>query len=94
MTSPSTIYAIQAYSKSINSTVREFDQDSLERRHTAGHQTRLAEQKAASLAARLNHIKHKGATDWSAQPVLQDYGVRGQARADQIVNAGVRKKNN
>ena len=93
-TTPSTIYAIQAYSKTLNNTVREFDQDSLERRHTAGHQSRLAEQKAASLAARLNNQKHKGATDWVARAVLQDYGVRGQARADQIVNAGVRKKNN
>jgi len=89
-TTPSKIYAIQAYSKSINSTVREFDQDSLERRHTLGHQSRLADQKAASLAARLNHNKHKGATDWVARPVLQDYAVRGQARADQIVNAGRR----
>jgi hypothetical protein len=89
---PSQIYAINAYSKSLNSTVREFDQDSLERRHTAGHQKRLAEQKAASLASRLNHQKHKGAGDWTAKAVLQDYGVRGQARANQIVNAGIRSR--
>jgi len=87
---PSQIYAIQAYSKTVNSTVREFDQDSLERRHTAGYQTRLAQQKADSLAARLNYKKHKGATDWTARAVLQDYGVRGQARADQIQNSSVR----
>jgi|TARA_R110000851_G_scaffold118929_3_gene246509 hypothetical protein len=87
---PSQIYAIQAYSKTVNSTVREFDQDSLERRHTLGHQSRLATQKAESFASRLNHNKHKGASDWQARAVLQDYAVRGQARADQILNASRR----
>lgn len=93
MATPSTIYAIQAYSKTLNSTVREFDEDSLNYRHTPGHAQRLAQQKADSLAARLNAKRHKGATDWTASIQLVDYKPDATARGSQIVNPKDRWKN-
>jgi len=84
--SPSQIYAIQAYSKSLHVTKRIFDEDSLAGRHTTGSQKRLAQQKAEAFAAQLNTQKHQGATDWVAKPVLQDYRPDGITRGAQIRN--------
>jgi hypothetical protein len=63
MTQP--IYSILAHSPSLNQTQREFDQDSLEGRHTTDR--RLAEQKAAAFAHRLNTQQTLGVTDWTAR---------------------------
>ena len=62
------IYTICAHSPSTNQTQREFDQDSLAGRHTTDR--RLAEQKAASFAHRLNQQRALGATDWVARAEL------------------------
>jgi len=66
MTQP--IYSILAHSPSLNQTQREFDQDSLEGRHTRDR--RLAEQKAQSFAHRLNQQQALGARDWTARTEL------------------------
>jgi len=66
MTQP--IYSILAHSPSLNQTQREFDQDSLEGRHTTDR--RLAEQKAAAFAHRLNTQKAMNVSDWTARTEL------------------------
>lgn len=81
---PSKIYAIHAYSKSINTTKRIFDQDSLEGRHTPLGYAALAQQKADVFASTLNTQRHKGADDWVGKPQLQDYKPTGVVRATQI----------
>lgn len=81
---PSKIYAIHAYSKSINTTKRIFDQDSLERRHTPLGQGALAQQKADAFASTLNAQRHKGVDDWVGKPQLQDYKPTSSERAAQI----------
>lgn len=85
MATPSHIYAIQAYSKTLNITKRIFDEDSLRApwQHTTRQQ--LAQQKAEAFAAQLNQQRHKGATDWTAKPVRQAYRTRGQTRANEII---------
>lgn len=60
-----TIYEIRAYSKSKNQIQREFDQDSLQGRHTTSRQ--LAQQKADAFALRLNQQQKAKATDWVGQ---------------------------
>lgn len=87
---PSQIYAIQAYSKSLNKLKQEFDEDALlaPYKHTTAE--REAKLKAESLAVRLNRIKHQGATDWVARYPLQDYKPSGLVRAAQIRNPRTR----
>jgi hypothetical protein len=81
---PSNIYAILAYSKKLNTTKQEFDEDALNNRFTVDE--RLATLKAESLATRLNAIKHQGATDWVARPKLQPFRPDGKTRGAQIRN--------
>jgi hypothetical protein len=54
------IYEILAYSKTLNETQREFDQDALQGRATTN--ARLAQQKADAFAHRLN-LQRKN-KDW------------------------------
>lgn len=61
------IYQIMAYSPSKNQLQREFDQDSLQGRHTMTQ--RLAEQKAESFAQRLNQRQFLKTMDW--QPRIE-----------------------
>ena len=56
------IYEILAYSKTLNQTQREFDQDALQGRPTTA--PRLAQQKADAFAHRLNTQKKLRASDW------------------------------
>lgn len=56
------IYTICAHSPSTNQTQREFDEDSLNGRHTTD--ARLAEQKARAFAHRMNTQQMLGAQDW------------------------------
>jgi hypothetical protein len=56
------IYEILAYSKTLNQTQREFDQDALQGRPTTT--PRLAQQKADAFAHRLNTQKKLRASDW------------------------------
>jgi len=82
---PSKIYLIQAYSKSLNSTKQEFDEDALVRKqHTV--QEREARLKAESLANRLNRVAHKSATDWVARYPQMDYRPSGLVRSAQIIS--------
>lgn len=83
---PSQIYAIQAYSKTINKLKQEFDQDALIAPYKHTTNEREARMKAESLATRLNKTKHQGATDWVARYPLQDYRPNGLVRAAQIRN--------
>lgn len=85
MTTPSYIYAILAYSKSLNVTKRIFDQDSLIAPYKHTVKEREANLKAQAFAGQLNTQRHKGATDWVPKIQRQAYGARGQARADQII---------
>tara|TARA_R110000868_G_scaffold389696_1_gene659030 strand:+ start:2678 stop:2956 length:279 start_codon:yes stop_codon:yes gene_type:complete len=89
-TTPSQIYAIQAYSKTLNRLKQEFDEDALlaPYKHTVA--AREAKMKAESLATRLNKQKHGGATDWTARYPLQDYKPSGLVRAAQIRNPSIR----
>lgn len=59
------IYTICAHSLTTNQTQREFDQDSLEGRHTTD--ARVAEQKARAFAHRLNTQQFLGVQDWQAR---------------------------
>ena len=59
------IYEILAYSKTLNQTQREFDQDALEGRATTNSQ--LAQRKADSFAHRLNTQRKLKATDWTGR---------------------------
>lgn len=81
---PSYIYAILAYSKTLNTTKRIFDEDSLlaPYQHTTGKS--LAEQKAQAFAADLNRQRHKGAVDWEARIQRQEYKPSGLVRGSQI----------
>lgn len=63
------IYEIRAYSPSRNETQREFDQDSLEGRHTTD--ARIAQMKAESFASRIG-ARFGAPNDWVAQVVLID----------------------
>jgi len=78
------IYAIHAYSKSLNTTKRIFDEDSLRAPYQHTTLAALAQQKADAFAAQLNAQRHKGATDWVGKPQLQDYKPNGLVRAAQI----------
>ncbi len=62
------IYTICAHSPSTNQTQREFDEDSLMGRHTTDR--KLAEQKAAAFAHRLNQQQFLGVQDWLARTEL------------------------
>lgn len=83
---PSKIYAIQAYSKTLNKTKQEFDEDALTSPYKHTVDARLAKMKAESFASRLNHIKHQGATDWVARYPQQDYKPDGVTRGAQIIS--------
>lgn len=87
---PSQIYAIQAYSKTLNKLKQEFDEDALIAPYLHTTELALAKRKAESFASRLNAIQHKGATDWTARYPLQDYKPSGLVRAAQITNPRVR----
>lgn len=89
---PSYIYAIQAYSKSLNTTKRIFDEDSLLAPYQHTTRESLAQQKAEAFAAQLNAQGHKGATDWTAQATKQEYKTRGQARASEIKSPTQRQR--
>ena len=82
--SPEFIYAILAYSPSLNITKRIFDEDSLLAPHQHTTRKALADQKATAFAQQLNDQRHKGATDWQAQAKKQPYKTRGQTRANEI----------
>ena len=81
---PKQIYAILAYSPSLNNTKRIFDEDSLTAPYKHTVDRAVADQKANAFAALLNQQQHKGATDWQARPQLQDYKPTGLVRASQI----------
>lgn len=82
---PREIYAILAYSKTLNKTKQEFDEDALVRRqHTTLE--KQAALKAESFARRLNAVEHQGVTDWVAKPSKQDYRPSGLVRGSQIIN--------
>lgn len=82
---PSKIYAILAYSPTLNKTKQEFDEDALvSRSHTT--QLKLATLKCESFANRLNKQKHQGVTDWQPRAQHQDYRPSGLVRGSQIVN--------
>lgn len=81
---PSKIYAIQAYSKTLNKLKQEFDEDALLAPYKHTLDAKLAKLKAESFASRLNHIKHQGASDWVARYPLQDYKPSGLVRGAQI----------
>lgn len=83
---PSKIYAIQAYSKTLNKLKQEFDEDALIAPYKHTILEREAKMKAESLASRLNKNEHQGATDWVARYPLQDYKPSGLVRAAQIRN--------
>jgi hypothetical protein len=63
MKTPTQIYAILAYSPSINTTKRIFDENSLLAPYQHTTEQKLAQQKADVFAATLNTQQHKGATD-------------------------------
>lgn len=84
MATPTQIYAILAYSPSLNITKRIFDEDSLKAPYQHTTRRALAQQKADAFAAQLNTQRHKSASDWVARIQLQDYKTRGQARANEI----------
>jgi hypothetical protein len=81
---PTQIYAILAYSKTLNTTKRIFDEDSLRAPYQHTTQAALAQQKADAFAAQLNAQRHKGATDWTAQIKRQAYKPSGIERGAQI----------
>jgi hypothetical protein len=81
---PTYIYAILAYSKSLNVTKRIFDEDALLTPYNHTTREALAEQKATAFAAQLNSQVHQGATDWVARIKKQDYKTRGLVRAAEI----------
>lgn len=87
---PSKIYAILAYSKSLNRTKQEFDEDALLEPYVHTIALREAKMKAESLASRLNKQQHGGAVDWTAKHTLQDYKPNGLVRASQIRNPSIR----
>jgi hypothetical protein len=89
---PSKIYLIQAYSKTLNTTKQEFDEDALKSPYKHTVDARLAKLKAESLATRLNNIEHKGATDWVAKYPLMDYKPDGVTRGAQIISALARSR--
>lgn len=92
MATPSHIYAILAYSKSLNTTKRIFDQDSLLAPYQHTTQESLANQKAEAFAAQLNQQKHKGATDWTAKATRQEYKPSGLVRGAQIKSPTQRQR--
>jgi len=81
---PSHIYAILAYSKTVNTTKRIFDEDSLLEPYKHTTQEALAQQKANAFAATLNSQRHKGVSDWVAKIERQEYKPSGIVRAAQI----------
>ena len=81
---PSYIYAILAYSRTLNTTKRIFDEDSLLAPYTHTTQEQLAQQKAEAFASTLNTQRHKGATDWTAKIERQSYKPTGTERGAQI----------
>lgn len=89
---PSKIYAIHAYSKSINTTKRIFDEDSLRAPYQHTTRAALAQQKADAFAAQLNSQRHKGATDWQGKPQLQDYKPNSATKAAQIISPTQRQR--
>jgi hypothetical protein len=89
---PSKIYAIHAYSKSLNVTKRIFDEDSLRAPYQHTTLKQLAQQKADAYAATLNAQGHKGATDWVGKPQLQDYKPDGVTRGAQIKSPTQRQR--
>ena len=89
---PSRIYAIHAYSKSLNVTKRIFDEDSLRAPYQHTTRSQLAQQKADAFAAQLNSQRHKGATDWVGRPQLQDYKPNGVVRGSQIKSPTQRQR--
>jgi hypothetical protein len=62
------IYEILAYSKTLNQTQREFDQDALQGRATTNQA--LAQRKADAFAHRLNTQQKLRVTDWTGRTKL------------------------
>lgn len=91
-TTPSHIYAVLAYSKTLNTTKRIFDQDALLAPYQHTLREALALQKAEAFATQLNQQRHKGATDWVAQVKRQPYKTRGQTRANEIKSPTQRQR--
>lgn len=84
MKTPTQIYAILAYSPSLNITKRIFDEDSLKTPYQHTTRQQLAQQKANAFAAQLNSQRHKDASDWVAKIQLQDYKPSATIRGAQI----------
>ena len=89
---PAYIYAILAYSKSINTTKRIFDEDSLLAPYQHTTREALAEQKAAAFAQQLNDQGHKGVRDWVARVKRQAYRPSGVERGSQIISPTQRQR--
>lgn len=81
---PTHIYAILAYSRTLNTTKRIFDEDSLLAPYLHTTQQALAQQKADAFASDLNRQRHRGATDWTAKIQRQEYKPTGLVRGAQI----------
>lgn len=81
---PSHIYAILAYSRTLNTTKRIFDEDSLLAPYQHTTREQLAQQKAEAFASTLNTQRHKGATDWTARIERQAYKPTSTERGAQI----------
>lgn len=81
---PTHIYAILAYSPSLNVTKRIFDEDALLSPYNHTKEKKLAEQKATAFAQQMNDQQHQRATDWVAKVQKQLYKPSGIVRAADI----------
>ena len=81
---PTHIYAILAYSTSLNVTKRIFDEDALLAPYNHTIQEALANQKAAAFAQQMNDQQHQRATDWVPKIKKQLYKPSGIVRAADI----------
>ena len=78
------IYAILAYSPSLNVTKRIFDEDALLAPYNHTIREALANQKAAAFAQQMNDQQHQRATDWVPKIKKQLYKPSGIVRAADI----------
>jgi hypothetical protein len=81
---PTHIYAVLAYSPSLNVTKRIFDEDALLAPYNHTIREAAANQKAAAFAQQMNDQRHKGATDWVPKIKKQEYKPSGIVRAADI----------
>ncbi len=81
---PTHIYAILAYSPSLNVTKRIFDEDALLAPYNHTVREAAANQKAAAFAQQMNDQQHQRATDWVPKIKKQLYMPSGIVRAADI----------